>query len=130
MSASTAAAPPDDVVHGSGSPNDRADICSECRQLGFLVRLALYRLRTRPVQQVELLLITPDPHVQQGLEDAPFASKRRVYGVDCYAGAGRDGLDRAGRVAVGEHWGVPDQLGMMMQLGHITPPARPAPVTA
>ena len=29
-----------------------------------------------------------------------------------------------------EHWGVPDQLGMMMQLGHITPPARPAPVTA
>jgi predicted ester cyclase len=28
-----------------------------------------------------------------------------------------------------EHWGVPDQLGMMMQLGHITPPARPAPVT-
>jgi predicted ester cyclase len=29
-----------------------------------------------------------------------------------------------------EHWGVPDQLGMMMQLGHITPPVRPAPVTA
>jgi predicted ester cyclase len=29
-----------------------------------------------------------------------------------------------------EHWGVPDQLGMMMQLGHITPPARPAPITA
>jgi len=29
-----------------------------------------------------------------------------------------------------EHWGVPDQLGMMMQLGHITAPARPAPVTA
>lgn len=29
-----------------------------------------------------------------------------------------------------EHWGVPDQLGMMMQLGHITPPARRAPVTA
>jgi predicted ester cyclase len=29
-----------------------------------------------------------------------------------------------------EHWGVPDQLGMMMALGHITPPARPAPVTA
>jgi predicted ester cyclase len=29
-----------------------------------------------------------------------------------------------------EHWGVPDQLGMMMQLGHITPPARPAPVSA
>jgi predicted ester cyclase len=29
-----------------------------------------------------------------------------------------------------EHWGVPDQLGMMMALGHVTPPARPAPVTA
>lgn len=29
-----------------------------------------------------------------------------------------------------EHWGVPDQLGMMMALGHITPPARPTPVTA
>jgi predicted ester cyclase len=29
-----------------------------------------------------------------------------------------------------EHWGVPDQLGMMIQLGHISPPARPAPVTA
>ncbi len=29
-----------------------------------------------------------------------------------------------------EHWGVPDQLGMMMLLGHITPPARRAPVTA
>ena len=29
-----------------------------------------------------------------------------------------------------EHWGVPDQLGMMMQLGHITTPARPAPVRA
>ena len=29
-----------------------------------------------------------------------------------------------------EHWGVPDQLGMMMALGHISPPARPAPVTA
>jgi predicted ester cyclase len=29
-----------------------------------------------------------------------------------------------------EHWGVPDQLGMMMQLGHVTPPARPAPVRA
>ncbi|HVS47692.1 MAG TPA: ester cyclase [Candidatus Dormibacteraeota bacterium] len=28
-----------------------------------------------------------------------------------------------------EHWGVPDQLGMMMQLGHITPPARPATVS-
>ena len=29
-----------------------------------------------------------------------------------------------------EHWGVPDQLGMMLQLGHITPPVRPSPVTA
>jgi predicted ester cyclase len=29
-----------------------------------------------------------------------------------------------------EHWGVPDQLGMMMLLGHVTPPARPAPVSA
>jgi len=29
-----------------------------------------------------------------------------------------------------EHWGVPDQLGMMMALGLITPPARPAAVTA
>lgn len=29
-----------------------------------------------------------------------------------------------------EHWGVPDQLGMMLQLGHLSPPARPAPVTA
>ena len=29
-----------------------------------------------------------------------------------------------------EHWGVPDQVGMMMQLGHISPPARPAAVTA
>ena len=28
-----------------------------------------------------------------------------------------------------EHWGVPDQLGMMLALGHITPPAHPAPVT-
>jgi predicted ester cyclase len=27
-----------------------------------------------------------------------------------------------------EHWGVPDQLGMMIQLGHITFPARPAAV--
>jgi predicted ester cyclase len=26
-----------------------------------------------------------------------------------------------------EHWGVPDQLGMMMQLGHVSPPASPAP---
>src|ERR1700693_3326190 len=25
-----------------------------------------------------------------------------------------------------EHWGVPDQLGMMMALGLVTPPARPA----
>jgi predicted ester cyclase len=29
-----------------------------------------------------------------------------------------------------EHWGVPDQLGMMMSLGHIAKPNRPAPVTA
>ena len=29
-----------------------------------------------------------------------------------------------------EHWGVPDQLGMMIQLGHVTPPSRPVPVTA
>jgi predicted ester cyclase len=29
-----------------------------------------------------------------------------------------------------DHWGVPDQLGMMMALGLVTPPARPAPVTA
>ena len=29
-----------------------------------------------------------------------------------------------------EHWGVPDQLGMMMQLGHITPPAPRVTVTA
>lgn len=29
-----------------------------------------------------------------------------------------------------EHWGVPDQLGMMMTLGLIAPPTRPAPVTA
>ena len=29
-----------------------------------------------------------------------------------------------------EHWGVPDQLGMMMALGFIAPPARPAHVTA
>jgi predicted ester cyclase len=28
-----------------------------------------------------------------------------------------------------EHWGVPDQLGMMLQLGLIAPPARLAPVT-
>jgi len=28
-----------------------------------------------------------------------------------------------------DHWGVPDQLGMMMQLGHISPPARPPAVT-
>jgi predicted ester cyclase len=29
-----------------------------------------------------------------------------------------------------EHWGVPDQLGMMMALGLVTPPRRPAHVTA
>ena len=29
-----------------------------------------------------------------------------------------------------EHWGVPDQLGMLLQLGHVAPPSRPAPVTA
>jgi predicted ester cyclase len=29
-----------------------------------------------------------------------------------------------------EHWGVPDQLGMMLALGHVAPPARPTPVTA
>jgi predicted ester cyclase len=29
-----------------------------------------------------------------------------------------------------EHWGVPDQLGMMMALGHIAKPNRPAPVPA
>jgi len=29
-----------------------------------------------------------------------------------------------------EHWGVPDQLGMMIQLGHVTPPSRPALITA
>jgi predicted ester cyclase len=29
-----------------------------------------------------------------------------------------------------EHWGVPDQLGMMLHLGHVTAPNRPAPVTA
>ncbi len=29
-----------------------------------------------------------------------------------------------------EHWGVPDQLGMMISLGHIAKPTRPAPVTA
>ena len=29
-----------------------------------------------------------------------------------------------------EHWGVPDQLGMMLTLGHIAAPARPTPVTA
>ena len=26
-----------------------------------------------------------------------------------------------------EHWGVPDQLGMMLELGLITPPNRPVP---
>ena len=29
-----------------------------------------------------------------------------------------------------EHWGVPDQVGMMLQLGHVTAPNPPAPVTA
>jgi predicted ester cyclase len=29
-----------------------------------------------------------------------------------------------------DHWGVPDQLGMLMQLGHVTPPARPTPIKA
>lgn len=29
-----------------------------------------------------------------------------------------------------EHWGVPDQLGMMMQLGLVKLPARPEPITA
>jgi predicted ester cyclase len=29
-----------------------------------------------------------------------------------------------------EHWGVPDQLGMMMALGLVAPPPRPAAVTA
>ena len=29
-----------------------------------------------------------------------------------------------------EHWGVPDQLGMMLALGLVTPPARLATVTA
>ena len=29
-----------------------------------------------------------------------------------------------------EHWGVPDQLGMMLQLGLIAPPARPTAVKA
>ena|ERR1700730_1885424 len=29
-----------------------------------------------------------------------------------------------------DHWGVPDQLGMMLALGHITQPARPATVSA
>jgi predicted ester cyclase len=28
-----------------------------------------------------------------------------------------------------EHWGVPDQLGMMIQLGHVTLPTRPAAIT-
>src|SRR5579859_5684340 len=26
-----------------------------------------------------------------------------------------------------EHWGVPDQLGMMLELGLVAPPARPVP---
>ena len=41
--------------------------------------------------------------------------------------------DRPVRIEDGkivEHWGVPDQLGMMMSLGHIAKPTRPAPVTA
>jgi predicted ester cyclase len=29
-----------------------------------------------------------------------------------------------------EHWGVPDQLGMMMALGLVAPPSRPAQVPA
>src|SRR6202047_2430877 len=29
-----------------------------------------------------------------------------------------------------EHWGVPDQLGMMMALGLVSPPPRPARATA
>jgi predicted ester cyclase len=29
-----------------------------------------------------------------------------------------------------EHWGVPDQLGMLMQLGQVEVPGRTAPVTA
>jgi predicted ester cyclase len=29
-----------------------------------------------------------------------------------------------------EHWGVPDQLGMMLALGLVTPPSRPVAVTA
>jgi len=29
-----------------------------------------------------------------------------------------------------EHWGVPDQLGMMLALGLVAPPSRPAQVTA
>lgn len=29
-----------------------------------------------------------------------------------------------------DHWGVPDQLGMMVQLGHVTLPTRPTPVKA
>ena len=28
-----------------------------------------------------------------------------------------------------EHWGVPDQLGMMLELGLIAPPTRPEPAT-
>src|SRR6202521_5255948 len=28
-----------------------------------------------------------------------------------------------------EHWGVPDQLGMMIQLGHVALPSRPAAIT-
>src|SRR6202171_963579 len=29
-----------------------------------------------------------------------------------------------------DHWGVPDQLGMLVQLGHVTLPTRPTSVTA
>ena len=29
-----------------------------------------------------------------------------------------------------EHWGVPDQLGMMLQLGLLPPPGRPGPAPA
>jgi predicted ester cyclase len=29
-----------------------------------------------------------------------------------------------------DHWGVPDQLGMLMQLGHVAPGAPPPPVSA
>ena len=29
-----------------------------------------------------------------------------------------------------DHWGVPDQLGMLVALGHVAPPARPSPAPA